>query len=71
MGKATTITLFKTTKERVCGGYLNIAWREAGELIHDHDAFIFSVENKLKLTPQDGKEAVGFDIKGGLGPFFS
>jgi hypothetical protein len=27
-GKAKTITLMKTTKGRVCGGYLHISWKQ-------------------------------------------
>ena len=61
----------KTTKQRVCGGYLNISWKEDGGDTHDKDAFIFSIDNKLKFTPQNGQQAVHFDIKGGLGPWFS
>ena len=50
-GKAMTITLMKTTKGRVCGGYLQIAWKEGKEYGSDPSAFVFSLDHRLKLTP--------------------
>jgi hypothetical protein len=53
-GKAMTITLMKTTKGRVCGGYLHIAWKEAkGEHGSDPSAFLFTLDHRRKLTPTD------------------
>jgi hypothetical protein len=66
-----TITLMKTTKGRVCGGYLHIAWKEAmNEYGSDQSAFLFSLDHRRKLTPTDPKEAVRFNLGGGCGPWF-
>ena len=70
-GKPMTITLMKTTKGRVCGGYLHIAWKEAkGELGSDPSAFLFSLDHRRKLTPTDPNKAVYFALKSGWGPQF-
>jgi len=64
-----TITLMKTTKGRVCGGYLHIAWKEAtNEYGSDPSAFLFSLDHRRKLLPTDSKEAVSFDLNTGFGP---
>jgi hypothetical protein len=71
-GRAMTITLMKTTKGRVCGGYLEIAWKEGNrENGSDSSAFLFSLDHRLKLTPTDPKEAVWFNLGYGCGPYFS
>jgi hypothetical protein len=58
-GKAMTITLMKTTKGRMCGGYLHIAWKEAkDELGSDPSAFLFSLDHRQKLTPTHPAKAV-------------
>ena len=68
-GKAMTITIMKTTKGRVCGGYLHIAWKEAKrEFGSDPSAFLFTLDHRRKLTPTDPKEAVLFDLGNGYGP---
>jgi hypothetical protein len=70
-GKAMTITLMKTTKGRVCGGYLHIAWKEAkDEYGSDPSAFVFSLDHRRKLTPTHPDKAVYFNLKSGYGPFF-
>ena len=66
-----TITLMKTTKGRVCGGYLHIAWKEAkGEFGSDPSAFVFSLNHRRKLTPTDPAMAVFFNLGDGYGPLF-
>ena len=64
-----TITIMKTTKGRVCGGYLHIAWKEPE---HEHgsdpSAFVFTLDHRRKLTPTDPKEAVVFNLGSGYGP---
>ena len=62
-GKSQTITIMKTTKGKVCGGYLQVAWRDdvSYEFGCDSSAFVFSVDNRLKLTPRDHNKAVYFD----------
>ena len=68
-GKSMTITLMKTTKGRVCGGYLHISWKEAkAEYGSDPSAFLFSLDHRRKLTPTDPKEAVWFNLGYGCGP---
>ena len=70
-GKAMTITLMKTTKGRVCGGYLHIAWKEAdGEYGSDPSAFLFSLDHRCKLKPTDPNQAVMFTLGKGEGPEF-
>jgi hypothetical protein len=47
-----TITLMKSTKDRVSGGYLHIAWKDSGsEVGIDPSAFVFSLDHRRKLTP--------------------
>ena len=70
-GKAMTITLMKTSKGRVCGGYLHIAWKEAnGEYGSDPSAFLFSLDHRRKLTPNHPAKAVWFGLWQGYGPYF-
>ena len=67
-----TITIMKTTKGRVCGGYLHIAWKETtvGEYGSDPSAFVFSLDSRLKLKPTYPKKAVWFNLGNGRGPYF-
>ena len=66
-----TITIMKTTKGRVCGGYLHIAWKEAQhEFGSDPSAFVFSLDHRRKLTPTDPAKAVQFGLGSGYGPYF-
>ena len=70
-GKAMTITLMKTTKGRVCGGYLQSAWKKASwEYGSDPSAFLFTLDHRRKLTPTDPKMAVFFHLGKGGGPAF-
>ena len=68
-GKSMTITLMKTTKGRVCGGYLNIAWKltDAWEYGGDPSAFVFSLDHRCKLTPTDPTKDVLFNLGCGYG----
>jgi hypothetical protein len=66
-----TITIMKTTKGRVCGGYLHIAWKEASdEYASDPSAFVFSLDHRRKLRPTDHAKAVKFCLGRGYGPIF-
>jgi hypothetical protein len=66
-----TITIMKTTKGRVCGGYLHISWKEAkGEHGSDPSAFLFSLDHRRKLTPTDPAKAVYFNLGNGYGPCY-
>ena len=53
-GKGLTITLFKSPK-RLAGGYLDIPWEDGKQIIfgRDHEAFLFSIESRIKLSPVD------------------
>ena len=67
-----TITIMKTTKGRVCGGYLHIAWKEAKEERgKDPSAFIFSLDHRRKFTPTDSAKAVWFNLGNGTGLRFN
>ena len=44
-GKSTTLTIMKSTKGKICGGYLNIKWKESGGNTKDEKAFIFSLDH--------------------------
>jgi hypothetical protein len=64
-----TITIMKTTKGRVCGGYLHIPWKEAkGEYGGDPSAFVFSVNHRRKFTTTNPAKAVWFNLGNGYGP---
>ena len=66
-----TITIMKTTKGRVCGGYLHIAWNEGkSDYGNDPSAFVFSVNHRRKLTPTYPAQAVFFTLGSGWGPRF-
>jgi hypothetical protein len=60
-GKAMTITIMKTTKGRVCGGYLHIAWKASKrEWARDSSAFVFSLDQRRKFSPTDADKAILF-----------
>jgi hypothetical protein len=63
-----TLTLMKSTKGKVAGGYLHIQWEDDGGWGSDSSAFVFSVDNQLKLTPTNNDRAVYFE--NGCGPKF-
>jgi hypothetical protein len=61
----------KTTKNKICGGYLQIAWEEGsggGGSTNDDKVFLFSIDHKVKFTPN--KRGIFFNIAGGAGPYF-
>jgi hypothetical protein len=61
LGKGMTLTLMKSTKGKVAGGYLHIQWKDGGGGGSDSSAFVFSVDNQLKLTPTNNDKAVYFN----------
>ena len=62
-----TLTLMKSTKSKVAGGYLHIQWKEGNDgFASDSSAFVFSVDNQLKLTPTNNDKAVYFYSYSGL-----
>jgi hypothetical protein len=59
--KGMTLTLMKSTKGKVAGGYLHIQWKDGKSCYgKDSSAFVFSVDNQLKLKPTDSDRAVYF-----------
>lgn len=59
--KSPTITIIKTEKGRIIGGYTTIPWiKEDNYFIEDKDAFIFSIDSKEK-----------YDIKRQLGKYYA
>jgi hypothetical protein len=67
-----TITIMKTTKGRVCGGYLHIAWKytASAECGNDPSAFLFSLDHRRKFTPPNAAQAVYFNMGENAGPYF-
>ena len=59
IGKEKTLTIMKSTKGKVCGGYLHIMWQEKGGATEDNNAFLFSLDHQTKFTPNP--EAVYFN----------
>ena len=58
-----TLTLMKSTKGKLAGGYLHIQWKYGdwcGGYVSDSSAFVFSVDSQLKLTPTNKHKAVFF-----------
>lgn len=58
-----TITLMKSTKGKISGGYLHIRWNsgsELGVLTRDENCFIFNVDQKLILLATSADRAVSF-----------
>ena len=59
--KSPTITIIKTEKGRIIGGYTTIPWiKEDNYYIEDKNAFIFSIDSKEK-----------YDIKSQLGKYYA
>ena len=56
-----TLTLMKSTKGKVAGGYLHIQWEDGDGLYgSDSQAFLISIDNQIKLTPTKIDRAVYF-----------
>jgi hypothetical protein len=68
--KGSTLTLFKSTKNRVAAGYLHRLWLNGFcDEIGDEKAFLCSVDFKLKFTPSDNPDRAA-KIYGNYGPGF-
>ena len=46
--KPNTVTIIKTTKDYIFGGYTQVGWKNSGEYHTDSKAFLFSLVNKFK-----------------------
>jgi hypothetical protein len=53
-----TLTLFKSSKEKICGGYTSISWNTDGTNHVDNSAFLFSVSLKKKYLSEKDEVAV-------------
>ncbi len=61
-----TITLLKSTKGKVSGGYLHIPWKNDNSYYNkDDQAFIFSLNDKIKLKPTNPDKAIYFQKNSG------
>ena len=77
VGKAQTLTLFKSKKGNVSAGYLHIKWDKGsnkfidiyGERKPDSSAFVLSIDHKMKLTPSSPTADVTY-FNSNRGPFF-
>ncbi len=72
-GVENTLTIIKTTKGNVFGGYTEQAWNSYGHAVADPSAFIFSLINEKNrpfkvLCVNGGRNAIGG--YGGNGPTF-
>ena len=55
-GMGPTLSLIKTKKEKIFGGFSKAAWIKKNKMIKDEDAFLFSINNKEKydiLKPEN------------------
>ena len=57
-----TLTLMKSTKGKVAGGYLHIQWEDVDDsrFGSDSQAFLINIDNQIKLTPAKIDRAVYF-----------
>ena len=54
-----TITLFRSTKGKISGGYLHIPWKnDDSYYTFDYKALIFSVTHRTLFRPTDNNKAV-------------
>ena len=60
MGHQHTLTLMRSSKGKVAGGYLHIKWLESGDFATDEQAFVISVDPRDVLKPVDATKAVMF-----------
>ncbi len=69
--KASTLTVIKTTKKEIFGGYIERAWESDGYWLKDPNAFIFTLANsdnssfKFKNADSMGTKAVYCDLEKG------
>jgi len=71
LGKERTITIMKSSTNRIFGGYMNIRWEKLdfqdSGWRKDPKSFIFSLTHKDSLLPDDDKYAVHFNAAGMIG----
>ncbi len=70
IGKKCTLTIVKSSANRIFGGYLHIQWEKGsifGTYRENPNGFIFSLSNKQVLFPTNKEKAIHFDSDGSLG----
>ena len=50
--------LYYTTKDRVCGSFTAVSWESEGGEKEDHDAFLFSLDRRLKFPVRNPEHAI-------------
>ena len=48
-GKGATIVLYKTDKNKRCGGFNSVGWQSKGEMTTDNFAFLFSLDLRQQI----------------------
>jgi len=51
-GKGPTVTIIKSDRDQVFGGYTSMPWKSAGEFGQDSKAFVYSLSHKTKHSNQ-------------------
>ena len=59
-----TLTIIKTAKNAICGGYTSKMWTHNNNYCEDSDAFVFNLENKY--TPNNTSKAICNYGSGGI-----
>lgn len=62
------MTIIKTIKGNIFGGYSSISWASEGSKIQDPNAFLFSINRNKKMPTRNPKVSVKH--KSSLGPTF-
>ena len=66
--KGPTLTIFKSTKGYIFGGFTLVNWDSSGNYKPDPDAFVFSLNQKKIFRIKDDKNAI--QCNSGNGPTF-
>lgn len=56
--KGATLVLFKTDKNKRCGGYTSVDWHSEGKWESDESAFLFSLDLKKQILVKQPKHAI-------------
>ena len=70
-GKPNTLTIVKSTKGYIFGGYTNFPWDRTNAYKHDNNAFIFSLLNNEKNRSLIFENSKDFDNQYSLGSIYS
>ena len=68
-GKGATVTIIKSDRDQIFGGYTSMSWRNSGGFNQDSKAFIYSLSRKMKHSNQKNNgHSVYYDNR--FGPVF-